>query len=601
MNQEIVAKLNRFDGCTTFVGPRKIKFMLIVLKLYHIMELNLPANLENQIHAARIVELDKFKRTTKCHVCGETRHYVRECKERKFGPPVANVVVGIEKLVANLLRGKRLLNLRNVLHVCTILKCLVSYKKLGQNGFGIRGSNGTVVFFIRNTVVGKAYCDRGIYRMSLKDNAHDSDEDSNSNVGDALNESIGSNVLVVFGEAFDFGSNVSSYVSDESGFSGDGSFVFLLMNFSFSIMVAKLLANRVRSVIDSVIGNEQMAFVHDRCILDGPLIVSEIIAWANRSKRKLMVFKLDFVKAFDLISWKFIDEAMDQMNFGAKWRKWILGCLRSTLVSVNSGPTNSHLQFADNVIVLGDWSSFNTTNLVRILWCFFLSSGLNINMDKSSLGAWASTSSLYSKCLNKVINNLESIRSKFFWGLEDGAKKISWVAWNLVLNEMPKGGLGVGSLKSLNLALLSKWRWSFKMKEGTLWKEVIQSIHGPNGGLEGACPTGKIPGVWRNIIKIYKEYVKVNIPLRDFFEDRFRHDGSQEVRWAMEPAGAFSVSSLHKAYDERYLDNEEIGQIFWTKWLPLKVCINAWRIAHNRIRRGIIILSLLCPLCGEDR
>ena len=63
-----------------------------------------------------------------------------------------------------------------------------------------------------------------------------------------------------------------------------------------------------------------MAFINDRCILDGPLIISEVIAWATKAKRKLMVFKLDFEKAFDTISWQFLDEVMAQMNFGVKWR-----------------------------------------------------------------------------------------------------------------------------------------------------------------------------------------------------------------------------------------------------------------------------------------
>ncbi|KVH95003.1 Zinc finger, CCHC-type, partial [Cynara cardunculus var. scolymus] len=44
----------------------------------------------------------KFKRVGRCHVCGETRHYARECKDRKSGPPAANSFEGIQHLVANL-------------------------------------------------------------------------------------------------------------------------------------------------------------------------------------------------------------------------------------------------------------------------------------------------------------------------------------------------------------------------------------------------------------------------------------------------------------------------------------------------------------------
>ena len=50
-----------------------------------------------------------------------------------------------------------------------------------------------------------------------------------------------------------------------------------------------------------------------------------------------------------------------------------------------SGPIISHLQYADDIIFTGDWSLSNVLNLIRILRCFQLSSGLKINLNKSSL------------------------------------------------------------------------------------------------------------------------------------------------------------------------------------------------------------------------
>ncbi|KAJ9557006.1 hypothetical protein OSB04_011620 [Centaurea solstitialis] len=47
---------------------------------------------------------NKPKRTGPCHVCGETGHYARECKDRKSGP-VANVVDEVANLVANVELG----------------------------------------------------------------------------------------------------------------------------------------------------------------------------------------------------------------------------------------------------------------------------------------------------------------------------------------------------------------------------------------------------------------------------------------------------------------------------------------------------------------
>nr|GFB28751.1 RNA-directed DNA polymerase, eukaryota, reverse transcriptase zinc-binding domain protein [Tanacetum cinerariifolium] len=59
-------------------------------------------------------------------------------------------------------------------------------------------------------------------------------------------------------------------------------------------IIAKVMANRLAQVIDSVISHEQSAFIKHRQILDGPLMVNEVIKWCQRKKSKLMVFKIDF-------------------------------------------------------------------------------------------------------------------------------------------------------------------------------------------------------------------------------------------------------------------------------------------------------------------
>ncbi|KAM0044066.1 putative RNA-directed DNA polymerase [Helianthus debilis subsp. tardiflorus] len=51
----------------------------------------------------------------------------------------------------------------------------------------------------------------------------------------------------------------------------------------------------------------------------------------------------------------------------------------------NNGPILSHLLYADDAIVLGDWSKEELGNVMRILRCFYLCSGLKINVNKSNL------------------------------------------------------------------------------------------------------------------------------------------------------------------------------------------------------------------------
>lgn len=106
-------------------------------------------------------------------------------------------------------------------------------------------------------------------------------------------------------------------------------------------ILAKLLANRLNRVLDSVISENQSAFVGKRQILDGVLIINEVVDELKRSGRQGIIFKADFEKAYDTVDWDFIDEMMHHMNFGAKWRMWMWECLSSasTSILVNGSPT----------------------------------------------------------------------------------------------------------------------------------------------------------------------------------------------------------------------------------------------------------------------
>nr|GFD23610.1 RNA-directed DNA polymerase, eukaryota, reverse transcriptase zinc-binding domain protein [Tanacetum cinerariifolium] len=56
---------------------------------------------------------------------------------------------------------------------------------------------------------------------------------------------------------------------------------------------------------------------------------------------------------------------------------------------------------------------------------------------------------------------LESIRNRFFIGGDSDDKKITWVKWNSCLASKAMGGLDIGSIFALNVALLFKWIWSY--------------------------------------------------------------------------------------------------------------------------------------------
>ncbi|GJZ17745.1 putative RNA-directed DNA polymerase, eukaryota, reverse transcriptase zinc-binding domain protein [Tanacetum coccineum] len=185
-------------------------------------------------------------------------------------------------------------------------------------------------------------------------------------------------------------------------------------------IISKILANWLSKVIDKIASHEQFAFIAGCQILDGPLMLSEMIDWYKNRKKKMLIFKVDLEKAFDSVSWRYLDFVLYSHGFGVKWRSWIRECLVSsrTSILVNGSPTSefsikhglrqgdplspflfilvmedlhvalsnavqfglihgvkfgpsaitlSHLFYADDVVITIEWSSHDMDNIIRVL------------------------------------------------------------------------------------------------------------------------------------------------------------------------------------------------------------------------------------------
>lgn len=67
------------------------------------------------------------------------------------------------------------------------------------------------------------------------------------------------------------------------------------------------------------------------------------------------------------------------------------------------------------------------------------------------------------------------------------------------------GGLGSGSLRAMNLALLCKWRWKAKVDSNSLWFKYIKALHHDKRMFSPLPLNPLILGTWKNIISINKD------------------------------------------------------------------------------------------------
>ena len=100
---------------------------------------------------------------------------------------------------------------------------------------------------------------------------------------------------------------------------------FLLISLVGSLykLLAKVLANRLKKVMDRLVDEAQNAFVRGRQILDASLIANEVIDSMVKKKEKGILCKLDIEKVYDRINWKFLFGVLQKTGFMPKWVKWI--------------------------------------------------------------------------------------------------------------------------------------------------------------------------------------------------------------------------------------------------------------------------------------
>lgn len=249
-----------------------------------------------------------------------------------------------------------------------------------------------------------------------------------------------------------------------------------LMN-SVMKLLSKVLARRLKSVMNDVVGPMQSAFISGRQINDSILIASEVVHSLKRNLSSGVVFKIDFEKAFDKVKWSFVLEVLSLMNFNKRWIDWISAIFRSSkiLILVNGSPTDEFSPTRG--LRQGDPLSPLLFNLVSEVFSKLLERA-EINFGKSSLHGYNQTS----HCLNNWASTLGcqvgggsisylgasiggSPKSLMFWN--PLLKRIKQKAQTLDADSLPLAGRVI-LLKAVIDSVPSYWLGIFKLPVGVV-------------------------------------------------------------------------------------------------------------------------------------
>ncbi|PKU87848.1 putative mitochondrial protein [Dendrobium catenatum] len=197
-------------------------------------------------------------------------------------------------------------------------------------------------------------------------------------------------------------------------------------------IVSKIIANRLKPIMPSIVKNTQSGFIKTRISTDNIILAQEILSYAAKGKKNVFCAKFDIRKAFDTVSREFILARLHQKGFPAVFINWVKNCIIDVnfLIVIKGAldgffPSSaglrqgcplspylfciamdafssildnnifigvqyknfklSHLLYADDLLVFGEASTANYTHLMNAINCFTNSTGLHINLDKSSI------------------------------------------------------------------------------------------------------------------------------------------------------------------------------------------------------------------------
>ncbi|XP_057809148.1 uncharacterized protein LOC131023623 [Salvia miltiorrhiza] len=102
-------------------------------------------------------------------------------------------------------------------------------------------------------------------------------------------------------------------------------------------IISKVLCNRLKGVLPTLIDRAQSVFVEGRLIQDNILIAFEAIHTMKRKTRGKygsFAFKIDISKAYDRVNWSYLDAVLRRLGFCDKWRDWMRLCVQTVSYDV---------------------------------------------------------------------------------------------------------------------------------------------------------------------------------------------------------------------------------------------------------------------------
>ena len=95
-----------------------------------------------------------------------------------------------------------------------------------------------------------------------------------------------------------------------------------LLSFVYKIL-SSAVANRLKGVLDKLISRTQTGFISGRYIGENICSIYDLLHYAEKENIPGLIMLVHIEKAFDSVSWTFLYQVLEFLNFGTNFIKWI--------------------------------------------------------------------------------------------------------------------------------------------------------------------------------------------------------------------------------------------------------------------------------------
>ena len=100
-------------------------------------------------------------------------------------------------------------------------------------------------------------------------------------------------------------------------------------------LISSIIAERIKPTLDTIINGDQKGFVSERYIGEAIRTTYDIIQWAKDNNKVALILLIDFEKAYDTISFAYIQKCLNFFNFGDNIIAWINLLLQNFSAVIN--------------------------------------------------------------------------------------------------------------------------------------------------------------------------------------------------------------------------------------------------------------------------